>query len=420
MMGYIVGPLFLGPLSEIYGRRPLLLITFGMFVCFTLGTALAPTWYGFLIFRFLAGVTASAPLTVVGGLYADILPSPVWRGRTMAAFSAGTTLGPALAPLISGFLGTISWRWPFWFQLIFAGATAIPVAFLPETFAPVLLMKRAARLRKETGSNKIIAPVELEDQSLKHTFAIILTRPAKLFIYEEIVSLISLYLAFVYSVLYLFFEAYPIIFQGIYHMTPGISGLAFLPIGVGAFVTTFIVFWWDSQIHAKQVKNPQYHLTPEYRRLSLACFGGPMLVIGLFWLAWTASPSVHWMAPIFAGLPFGIGMTTIFMSLLNYLTDAYGIYSASVIAANSCLRSISAALLPLAAKPMYNTLGVHWATSLLGFFALAMCVIPIAFMRYGAAIRAKSKFCMSLADAHAGFGRDHEKGGDQQDDENEV
>lgn len=81
------------------------------------------------------------------------------------------------------------------------------------------------------------------------------------------------------------------------------------------------------------------------------------MVVALFWLGWTARASIHWIVPMLAGLPFGIGFLFIFMALLNYLADAYGIYTASAMAAASCTRSIFGAILPLAAKPMYTTLG---------------------------------------------------------------
>ena len=97
-----------------------------------------------------------------------------------------------------------------------------------------------------------------------------------------------------------------------------------------------------------------------------------------------------------AGIFFGIGFMLIFMALLNYITDAYGIYAASGMAATSCCRSIVGAMLPLAADPMYKTLGIAWASSLLGFLSLAMSIIPFAFLKYGDRIRANSRFCQEL------------------------
>lgn len=84
------------------------------------------------------------------------------------------------------------------------------------------------------------------------------------------------------------------------------------------------------------------------------------------------------------------------MALNNYLADAYKTFSASAMAAVSCSRSLGAAVLPFAAAPMYRVMGVHWATSLLGFLSVGMILIPFAFIRYGERIRQESKFCQEL------------------------
>lgn len=102
------------------------------------------------------------------------------------------------------------------------------------------------------------------------------------------------------------------------------------------------------------------------------------------------------MVPVLAGIPFGIGFMLIFIALLNYIADAYTIFAASAMAATSACRSIFGAILPLAARPMYRELGIAWASSLLGFLSLGMCIIPFAFIKYGDRIRANSKFCNEL------------------------
>ncbi|EAS31180.2 multidrug resistance protein [Coccidioides immitis RS] len=393
LIGYIVGPLFLAPLSEVYGRRPLLLWTFVLYLFFTLGTALVSNFPGLLILRFFAGTAAAAPLAIVGGVFADCFPDSVHRGRVMSMWAAGTIFGPTLSPLISGFLGKVSWRWPFWLELIFGGFTLIPMVFVPETFGPVILAQRAARIRKELKRDGIIAPGSAENVDLKELFAVTLSRPVKMLFTEPIVPAVCSYMAYVYAILYLFFQAYPIIFQDEYGMSPGIAGLAYLPVGVGSVISAMMVVLWDERMRKRGNKKQSM----EYHRLTLACIGGPLIIMSLFWLGWTGRRSVHWIVPILAGLLYGTGNTTIFMALFNYLTDAYGIYSASAMAAGACTRSISGALLPLAAKPMYERLGIGWASSVLGLMGLPLVVIPFLFLRYGQQLRARSPFCAELA-----------------------
>lgn len=121
-----------------------------------------------------------------------------------------------------------------------------------------------------------------------------------------------------------------------------------------------------------------------------------MFVISLFWLGWTASPEIHWVVPMLSGVLFGIGFMLIFMAMLNYLSDAYETFSASAQSAASCCRSLFGAALPIAAGPMFSTLGVNWACSLLAFLSLAMTIVPFAFIKFGNKIRANSKFCQHL------------------------
>jgi MFS family permease len=301
------------------------------------------------------------------------------------------------APLISGFIApALSWRWVFWVGLIVAGASWVPLLWLPETYGPVLLSRRAARLRKTTQNPNIFAPFDLEKKGWKQMATVTLTRPLRMLIFELIVSATCIYLSLIYGIFYMYFEAYPIIFEGIYYQSPGISGLMFLPIGGGALLSIFVFLWYDGFLRRAQAQHKPWTEKEESRRLPLAFIGGPLLVLGLFWLGWTSRPSVPFYVPMLAGIPFGTGFVLIFMALLNYLTDAYEVFAASAMAAASGSRSVAGAILPFAAKPMYSRLGVPWASSLLGFLSLAMCVIPWIFLWQGQRLRDGSRFCIFL------------------------
>ncbi|KAF4635841.1 hypothetical protein G7Y89_g2250 [Cudoniella acicularis] len=345
----------------------------------------------------LTGVNASSPIACIGGVYADMYGDPVTRGRAMAVFIGGTCIGPLVAPVISGYISPVKgWRWTFWVGLIVAGATLPPLFSLPETYGPILLAKRAAKLRKTTNNPNIFAPIELEKKGWKQMATVTLTRPLRMLAFELIVLATCLYLSLAYGIFYMYFEAYPIIFEGIYGQTPGVSGLMFLPIGGGTVSAIALFLWYDAFLRKAQKQGKAWTQKEESRRLPLACVGGPLYVISLFWLGWTARPSIPFYVPMLAGLPFGMGFILIFMALLNYLTDAYEIFAASSMAAASCCRSVAGAVLPFAATPMYRKLGVPWASSLLAFLSLGMCIIPFTFLWKGDTIRANSKFCNYL------------------------
>lgn len=207
----------------------------------------------------------------------------------------------------------------------------------------------------------------------------------------------------------MFFQAFPIIFTGIYGFSAGEEGLAFNSIGVGSLIT--LIFWlsYDKYYHSAVIRGAGWTQKEEYRRLPLACIGAPFLTIGMFWIGWAARPDVHWIVPTLGGIPFGFGFSLLFMALTNYIVDAYQIFAASALAASSCSRSLLGALLPFATNKMFDSLGVPWACSLLGFISLALGLVPFVFIRFGDKIRANSKFCQQLAEERRKIQADEER-----------
>jgi hypothetical protein len=173
---------------------------------------------------------------------------------------------------------------------------------------------------------------------------------------------------------------------------------------------------WDAILARAQLRNKAWAANEEMRRLPLACVAGPFFVITMFWLGWASRKDIHWIVPVLSGVTFGIGYLCLFMALLNYLVDAYEIFAASAMAAASFSRSSFGAVLPFAAKPMYRALGVAWASSLLGFFSVALCVIPFVFIKWGDNMRKKSKFCQYLAQKK----RDEAEARRREDEEREI
>jgi len=114
--------------------------------------------------------------------------------------------------------------------------------------------------------------------------------------------------------------------------------------------------------------------------------------VGLWWFAWTSTPSIHWIVPIVAGVPFGVGVAQILQSLTAYLMDTYDIYFASAIAATVVLRSCCGAAFPLFSPTMFASLGDQWAMSVFAILSTVCMPIPFLFWKYGWWIRSKSHF----------------------------
>ncbi len=206
----------------------------------------------------------------------------------------------------------------------------------------------------------------------------------------------DLYIAIIYGILYLCFVAYPIVFSQIRGWTPGISGLAFVGIGVGSFIVIGAEPLIRRLINAHK-PDPTTGKVPPEAMVSVVCIAAVLAPIGELWFAWTCVPvSTHWVWPILAGIPFGAGNTAVFIYANNYLTHSYGIYAASAMAGNSVVRSLIGGTLPLAGPAMYESLGPHWAGTLLGLIQVVIIPIPVVFYKYGDRIRKKSVLISSM------------------------
>jgi MFS family permease len=380
------------PLSELFGRQILFVTTYAALTAFNAGAAGAQNSWTLIILRFFAGSFGSSPLTNAGGVIADMFPAKQ-RGVAMSLFAAAPFLGPVLGPIIGGFLGmNAGFRWVLGFLAAFSGAVWIMGSLLiPETYAPVLLRRRAERLSKLSGKiyrSKI--DIDQGKVSLKNSFKISLSRPWILLFREPIVFLLSLYMAIVYGTLYMMFAAFPIVYQESRGWNQGVSGLAFLGIMVGMLIAVVYTLW-DNKRYVKTSDNHNGFAPPE-ARLPPCLIASIAIPVGLFWFAWTNYTSIHFMASIAAGVPFGFGMVLVFLGIMNYLIDAYTIFAASVLAANSVLRSLFGAAFPLFTTYMYQNLGIHWASSVPAFLALACVPFPFLFYKYGPAIRTRCKF----------------------------
>lgn len=270
------------------------------------------------------------------------------------------------------------------------------IFFLPETYGPILLARRAKRMRQQDPDSRAVAPRDLEETDMAQLLTVVLTRPLRMIFSEPIVSATCSYLALVYTIFYMSFQAFPIIFSELYGLSPGVTGLCYLPIGAGALLSLPVFWSWDSILARAVARGAPWTKREEYRRLPLALLGGPTFVVSLFWLGFSAREGTSFVAPMLSGIPFGLGFMLIFMAMLNYLTDAYDIFAASANAAASCCRSLLAVILPLATPYMYADLGISGACSLLGGLSAGMCVIPFIFIWKGPSIRARSKFCIAL------------------------
>ncbi|KAF2101880.1 putative MFS multidrug transporter [Rhizodiscina lignyota] len=401
VIGFGVGPLVFAPLSEVFGRRPVYAITLLIAVVFVIPGAVAKNIGTLIVTRAIDGIAFSAPMTLVGGTLADLWKNEE-RGVPMACFSAAPFIGPAIGPLVGGFLSDAAgWRWLYWIQLILSGIVYIFITFtVPETYAPTLLARRAKKLRKETGDSKYVTEQDLDMRPLPQRISLFLIRPVQLLFLEPIVMCISLYMSVLYGLLYMFFVAYPIVYQQGKGWNAGDTGLMFIPIAVGVLLSAACA----PLVNMHYLKVCQKHggKPPAEARLIPMMASCWFIPVGLFIFAWTSYPKLSYWGPMMGGFPVGFGFIFLYNSANNYLVDSYQHQAASALAAKTCIRSFWGASTVLFTTQMYNTLGFQWASSLLAFIGLACCAIPYVFYFKGAAIRRHSKFAYSGDDEETG------------------
>ncbi|GAA95406.1 uncharacterized protein L969DRAFT_85083 [Mixia osmundae IAM 14324] len=391
ILGYVFGPIAWSPISEVYGRRPAVLLPYGIFVCFSAATAVSKDLQSVFITRFFAGVFGSAPVSNVGGGLGDLW-SQKYRGIAVVFYSFAVVGGPTLGPLCGSAVSEsyLGWRWTEYLVVIAAGTIFLAdVIWLPETFAPVLLSQKAQKLRLQTGRWELHSKHETVDHSIVGFLEKSLLTPLKLLTTEPYCLGVCLFNAFAYSILYALFEAVPIAFTEQRGWKPVPTATVFLAVLVGVLIAGIINIAYSVYVYAPKLDKAGGNLPPE-ARLPPMLLGSLLFPIGFFLFAWTSDPNISAAPQVIALVFIGCAFLLIFQNGINTLIDAYYKHAASAIAANTLTRSLGAAALAMATQPFFHNLGVNWAGTLLGCLAVLFAGVPLLLMKYGASLRARS------------------------------
>lgn len=349
LVGFGFGALFAGPISETVGRNPVYIVTMVIYMIWIMASALAPNIGAQLVFRFLAGVFGSTPLTCAGGSLSDIW-NPIERGYAFPLFANAALMGPILGPVVGGFVGQsalVSWRWTEWITLIISGLILVLIVlFQPETFAPVLLTWKAQHMRKATGDERFVAPAEIRADTFWKRLVQAVSRPFVLTAREPIVLLFALYLTVIYIIVFTFLDGYTYIYGDTYGFSEGITGLAFLGIAFGlcgaSLLVPLIHRWAKRDLKDAQERSGLDAKLPPEKRLWFAMFGAPAVPISLFWMAWTNYSSISYWSDLVASVLFGYGILCIFISTYQYIIDTYEMYAASALVSLTLIRYLAA------------------------------------------------------------------------------
>ncbi|KAK8006844.1 yippee family protein [Apiospora arundinis] len=391
-LGYGFGPMLWSPLSEMpkIGRSGIFFWTLFAFILLQLPVGFAPNVAVFLVFRWLTGFCGSPCLSTGGGTITDIY-EPTAVPFLLCIWASAGICGPVFGPIIGGYLAPAKgWRWTIWVFTWMCVLVLLTMFFLfPETSAANILYRRARRLRKATGNDRLRSQSEID--AAHHTYKdtlVMLGRAFTLTFREPIIFLVDLYAGLLYGVLFLWFESFPLVYGDIYHFSSGEQGLIFLGIFVFAAITIPLFLLWTRSQIVPRMRNrtfvPENLLPPTF----IGCFALPVC---LFWFGWTSRPEIHWIVSVLGSGLFSVGMVTLFNSIYNYIGIAYAQSAASVFAGAALFRASFGATFPLFARSLFGRLGLGPGNSLLGGIAVLFIPVPFVFYHYGARIRSWSK-----------------------------
>ncbi|KAI9158049.1 MFS general substrate transporter [Paramyrothecium foliicola] len=356
------GPIIIGPLSEMHGRKPILHASSLWFLIWNVLCGFASTKELLIAARFMAGFGASAIYALAGGVLGDIW-TPEERGNSLAIYLLIPLLGAAVGPIIGGFMANrTTWRWMFWSTSIFQAAMIlVSMCSYWETYAPLILKRKAERLRRETGNLRYETELERRHPDAKkhylrqvgHT----LIRPVRLLLFHPIIQVMGVIQAFYYGLLYILLASFADVWTQEYQQSVEISGLHYIACASGEVVGALTGGRLMDFLFKHMRKRTVSDYGPE-QRIPLTFVGSLVAPIGLFLYGWTVQHHAHWFWVDLGVFLTTFGMQVAGMPLQAYIMDAYPEHTTSALAASQFLKSLAAFLFPLFATKMYQSLGV--------------------------------------------------------------
>ena len=389
------GPLLFSPLSEMphIDRNPPYILGFLGYVVISIVLGAVDNFPGIAILRFLQGSLGSPCLATAGASIKDIY-GPKTAPYGLVIWVACIYCGPALGPLFASHAVDINWRWPWW-QIVCMSAPSLIVliCLLPETLPDTILIHQAQRLRRENKGLNIVTATEIGGGYSWNVIWDSLIKPVEISLKDPAIAFTSIYTSFIYGIYYSFFEAFPIVYQGKYQMSPTSFGLIFLSIVAGSIIGAILyvvyIYW-----HGKRRSSAGLSPSGQENDLLPSLPGAILTPAGLFLFGWTARASIHWIVPTI-GIAIYSGATfVIYQGLLTYVPQSYPLYAASLFAANDFMRSCTAAVFVMVVPYMYNNLGVPKGVSILGSVSVLGVVGIVILCKYGAKMRARSRFAV--------------------------
>lgn len=388
------GPLMIGPLSEIYGRSKVFHITNVWFLIWNLVCGFANSKGLLIAARLLAGFGASAVYSLAYGVLSDIW-SAKQRGRSLSLYLLIPLTGSAVGPIVGGFIVQYStWRWMFWATTILQVTVEVASFFLFfESFAPVLLRRRAEKKRKETGDSRYHTEMDIRESGRSAAWKLgrSLSRPLRLLAFHPIIQIQAILAGINYGLLYFALASFSSLWVSAYGESISISGLHYIAICTGTIsgsqICGPVMDYFYKRLAAR---NGNTHIPED--RIPLLLPGVLITPIGLILYGWAAQYHLFWLVVDVGAALLSLGMQTFDTTLHAYVMDAYPEHVSSASAATQVLRSLLAFAFPLFSSKMYDTLGYGWGNSMLAFLSIGIALPTTGILyRFGSTLRARKQ-----------------------------
>ncbi|KAL3418748.1 polyamine transporter 3 [Phlyctema vagabunda] len=393
IVGTAVGPAFLGPLSDIGGRKWVYVFSIALYAILNFGTAYAINLPMLIIFMFLAGIAGSTALSNVAGTIADLFGDIDGAGQAMALFVMSANIGPSLGSPVGGWITdnpNMGLKWIFLINVIIGAAFAIIMCFIPETLPRLVIAREAAKANTVDADEAAILKTKV---NLLKEVRFVATMTFRIMFTEPIVLLLGIYNGFAYGILFLYLDG---VFD-VFVVNNGLSiisaDLTYLNFVVGV-VCMFCFIPVQTYFYGRDRKK-HGHNRPEARFItSLVTVW--LFPITLLWFAFTSDGSVSFWSPVVAGGVLGFADPLLWLSMLNYITDSYPNVAGSAIAAFLIPSFILAAALCHLGLLMFENMSSTWAFATIGFISLGLCVLIYVIYFFGGRIRSRSKLARSF------------------------
>lgn len=424
ILGTAIGPAFLGPLSDIGGRKWVYVFSIVFYVIFNFGCAWPRNMAQLAIMMFIIGVCGSTAVSNVAGTVGDLFGASDEASQPMAMFVFSANAGPSVGGIIGEAIAEnskLGYKWIFIINIIIGAAFIVGLCFLPETLPRIVISERMAIEGKENVPNVIVREfgylkerlmgktpsweaeyeekvskmgdeaVVIEKVSALNEIRFVALTALKMMVTEPIIIFLSLYNGFIYGILFLYNDGIFDVFVENNGLSPISAECTYLNFVVGvSFVLLLqpLQTWLFKRDRLANGGVPR----PEARfKMSLVTVWG--FPIGLFWFGFTSMGNVNYWSPIIAGFVLAIADPLLWLAMLSYIIDSYSAsgLSNSAIAA-FCIPSFAiAAALSHAGVAMFENMSTRWAFATLGFISLGVVALVYVFYFFGPRLRGASK-----------------------------